>query len=262
VAPGHYQIRARGQTVPGAASLFAAYSVEVFGNDVDNIQVALRPGATLDGTLTVDAGHATRAPDLTTLRVRAPFLDGNGFGDSLTGAVQGNGSYALRGVMKGAHQIVVEGLPAPWVVKSVNYRGSDITDMALTVDERQQLRDVRIVISDHAAEVSGIVINALKLPVANTGVLVCSQAPLFWMRTSRRMKVAFTDQTGRWRISGLPPGEYFAVAAPMVDEGDLGRRDRLEALMAIGTPFRLESEDARPRLTLQLTPVVPMAVVR
>jgi hypothetical protein len=48
----------------------------------------------------------------------------------------------------------------------------------------------------------------------------------------------------------------------MVDESDLGRHDRLEALQAIGTPFRLETADAREQLTLQLTPVVPVATTR
>jgi protocatechuate 3,4-dioxygenase beta subunit len=262
VAPGRYQIRARAQTDPAAAALFAVYSIEMSGTDVGGIQMVLRPGAVLDGKVIVESSGGRRPPDLTTLRVRAPFIDGTAFGDSLTGLVQPDGSYALRGVMKGVHQIAVDGLPDPWVLKSVTYRGSDITDVPLAVEERQRLRDIRIVISDAAAEVSGIVVNARKLPVASTGVLVGARVPVFWMRTSRRLRVTFTDQAGRWRIAGLPPGEYFAVAAPMVDHGDLGHRDRLEALAAAGTPFSLESDAARPRLTLQLTPVVPAAAAR
>jgi hypothetical protein len=262
VAPGHYQIRARGQTPSDVGALFASYAIEVFGNDVDGILMVLRPGAIVDGTVTFESRRGTRPPEPMTLRVRAPFIDGNGFGESLTGLVQSDGSYALRGVMKGVHQLVVEGLTEPWVLKSVRYRGTDITDLPLSVDERQQLHDVRIVVTDTTSEVTGVVLNPLKLPVANTTVLVCTQVPMFWARTSRRLQVAYTDQAGRWTVRGLPPGEYFAVAAPMVDESDLGRHDRLEALQAIGTPFRLETADAREQLTLQLTPVVPVATTR
>jgi protocatechuate 3,4-dioxygenase beta subunit len=262
VAPGRYLIRARGQTDAQATSLFAVYSVEVFGEDVDGIQMTLRPGATLDGLVLVEPAQGTKPPKLTSLRVRAPLVDGNGFGDSLSGTVQANGGYTLRGVIKGDHQLVVDGLEAPWIVKSVRYRGSDITDLQLTVDEREQLRDVRIVITDRSAEVSGVVQNPRKLPVANTGVLVCSEVPVFWMRTSRRLRVTYTDQNGRWRISGLPPGEYFAVASPMIDESDLGRPELLEALHTIGTPFRVDSDTARPTLTLQLVPMVPAAAIR
>jgi len=257
VAPGHYQIRARGQTDPAAPALFAVYSIEVFGGDVEGIRMTLRPGAMLEGTLTVESVRGTRAPDLSGLRVRAPFIDGNAFGDSLTGTVHAGGTYAIRGIMKGAHQIVVDGLTPPWVVKSVHYRGKDITDLQLPVEEREQFADVRIVITDAAGEVSGVVRNPRDLPAANTGVIVCAKAPVFWMRTNRRLRVTVTDQNGRWSVAGLPPGEYFAVASPLIDESDLGRRDRLAALASVGTPFTLDSADARPTLTLQVNSLLP-----
>lgn len=262
VAPGRYQIRARGQTEPAAATLFAVYSIEVFGADADGVTMTLRPGATVDGRLTVESVRGTRPPDLSTLRVRAPFIDGNAFGDSLTGSVQPNGRYTLRGLMQGAHQILVDGLEPPWVVKSVTYHGSDITDLQLPMEEREELHDVRIVISDASTVVSGVVQDSRKLPVANTGVLVCATVPLYWRRTSRRMRIAFTDQQGRWSVTGLPPGEYVAVAGRTIDEGDLGRSDRLETLLPLGTPFRLDSADARATLTLQVSPPVPAATVR
>jgi Carboxypeptidase regulatory-like domain len=260
VAPGRYQIRARGQTDRAGSSLFAVYSIEVFGRDLEGIRMTLRPGAVLDGTVTFESVRGSRAPDLSTLRVRAPLVDGNAFGDSLTGTVKSGGAYVLRGIMKGSHQLVVDGLSPPWVLKSVSYRGKDITDAQLAVDEREQLHDVRIVLTDGASEVSGVVENPRKLPVADTGVLVCSQMPAFWVRTSRRVRVTFTDRDGRWRVAGLPPGEYFAVASPLIDESDPGRRERLEALAPIGTPFRIESDEARPTLTLQVNTQVPPVV--
>jgi len=190
-------------------------------------------------------------------------IDGNAFGDSLTGSVQANGSYALRGIMKGDHQIVVDGLTPPWVLKSIRYRGSDITDLQLAVEEREQLHDVRIVVGDAAAVVSGVVENPRKVPIPHTGVLVGAKVPVFWLRTSRRMRVTFTDENGRWSVAGLPPGDYFAVAAPFIDESDLGRHDRLEALQALGTPFHIDSDESRPTLTLTLTlNPAPAAAVR
>jgi protocatechuate 3,4-dioxygenase beta subunit len=258
VAPGRYQIRARGQTDSEMVTLFAVYAVEVLGQDVNDIRMTLRPGALIDGVVLIDSKTGTK-PDLTTLRVRAPFTDGNAFGDSLTGTVQANGFYTLRGVMSGDHQMVVDGLQPPWVVTRVVSRGSDITDLQLTVEAREQLRNIRIFLSDQSGEVSGVVQTARHLPAANIGVLVCAKVPVFWMRTSRRLRVTFTDQNGRWRVAGLPPGEYFAVASPMIDESDLGRRDHLEALQTIGTPFRIESDAARPTLALQVSPLVPAA---
>src|SRR5262249_37072285 len=159
------------------------------------------------------------------LRVRAPFTDGNGFGDALTGTVQPDGTFAIRGVMSGVHQFVLEGLQAPWVLKSVMLRGSDVTDLEVPVAEREQVRNVRITITDTSGEVSGVVQNARNAPVANVGVMVYSKVPLFWVRTNRRMRVTYTDRDGRFSVPGLPEGEYLAVASSTIDDNDLGRRE-------------------------------------
>ena len=252
VAPGRYQIRARGQTDGTGSALFGSYSVEVAGADIEGLKVTLRPGAVLEGSLAIEHRRGSKTPDFTTLRVRAPFLDGNGFGDSLTGLVQPDGSFALRGIMKGTHQIVVEGLRPPWVVKSMIYQGADITDTPIDATESQSMRDVRVTITDAASEVTGTVTNARRGAVADAGVLVFARVPLFWMRTNRRMRVAYTDTTGRFSVTGLPAGEYVAVASPVVDEGDLGRRDRLEAWASVATPFRLATDQSSVDVPLQI----------
>jgi len=224
----------------------------------------LRPGAILDGRLVVESKRGTKPPLLPSIRVRAPFVDGNSFGDALTGTVQTNGSFALRGLMKGVHQLVLDGLQPPWVVKSVLFRGTDITDQQFDVKESEQFRDVRITITDAGSQVTGVVRNARQLPVANTGVLLFPRVPLFWLRTSRRMRIAYTDREGRFAVPGLPAGEYLAVASGAVDESDLGRRDRLTAWQPLATPFALASDEARADVTLPLVapPPAPTAVIR
>ena len=250
VVPGRYQIRARGVTDPFGAALFAVFSVDVRGIDIGGIKMTLRPGGILEGTLAVENKRGSKPPVLATMRVRAPFIDGNSFGDALTGTVQPDGTFALRGIMRGSHQLVVDGLEPPWVLKSITHQGSDITDLQLDFAEKDYRRDVRVTITDAASEVSGIVENPRKRPIANAGVLIFSKVPLFWMRTSRRMRIAYTDREGRFSVSGLPAGEYVAVTARSVDESDLGRRARLEVLQDAGVSFRLPTDDARAALTL------------
>jgi hypothetical protein len=252
VVPGRYQIRARGQTDAGGAALFGVFTIEVNGRDIEGIRITLRPGAVVEGTLTVESRRGTKPPALPTIRVRAPFTDGNSFGDSLTGTVQRDGTFALRGIMRGAHQFVLDGLQPPWVLKSIAYQGADITDLQLDVSEKQQFRGVRVTITDTGSDLSGVVMNQYSLPVANTGVLVFSRIPLFWTRTNRRMRIAYTDQDGRFSVAGLPAGEYVAIASATVDETDLGRPDRLRAWQDRGTAFRLDANDARATVTLQV----------
>jgi hypothetical protein len=259
VVPGHYQIRVRGQTETAGVALFAVFTIQVLGTDTDGIQMMLRPGAILDGRLIVESKRGTKPPPLPSIRVRAPFTDANSFGDALTGTVQANGSFALRGLMKGAHQLVLDGLQLPWVLKSVQFRGTDITDQRIDVAQQEQFRDVRVTISDAGSQVTGVVRNARQLPVANTGVIIFPRVELFWMRTSRRMRIAYTDRDGRFAVVGLPAGEYQAVASLALDESDLGSRDRLTAWQRLATPFALASDEARADVTLPL--VAPPAAL-
>ena len=262
VVPDRYQIRALGQSDPAGAALFAVFTADVMGTDVQGISMTLRPGALVDGRVAVDAKHTTKPPMLSTLRVRAPFTDGSAFGDALTGTVQPDGTFEIRGVMSGAHQFVLDGLQPPWVVKTVMLHGSDVTDLEVPVAERDQLHDLRITIAEAASEVSGIVQNARNVPIANMGVMVYPKVPLFWRRTSRRMRVTFTDRDGRFSVPGLPAGEYLAVASSTIDETDFGHRERLQALQAYAVPFRLATDDARATVTLHIAPILAPSATR
>src|SRR5262249_48714861 len=62
VAPGHYQIRARGQTDADSPALFSTFALEVAGTDVDGISMTLRPGGILDGRLKIDARSGAKPP--------------------------------------------------------------------------------------------------------------------------------------------------------------------------------------------------------
>jgi hypothetical protein len=93
-------------------------------------------------------------------------------------------------------------------------------------------------------------------------VLVFPRAPLFWTRTNRRMRVAYTDRDGRFAIAGLPAGEYFAVASHALDDSELGRRDRLTAWEPLATTFVLNSDEARASITLPLVAPPGLSVIR
>ena len=252
VHPGRYQIRARGQTDAAGAMQFAQFAIDVLNSDIDGIEMVLRPGATIEGTVVVERHPGVGAAALSGLRVRAPSIDGNAFGDGFTGPVQANGTFVLRGVMQGPHQIVVDNLPPHWMLRQVIYRGLDVTDRVIDVDENEQVRGVRVMVREGASVVDGVVHDAAKQPVADAGVLIFARSPMFWMPTNRRMRAAATDREGRFSVTGLPAGDYLAVASMTIDAGDLGRRDRLRALEPLGTALQLDSDGARSTVTLVL----------
>jgi hypothetical protein len=260
VPPGRYRLRARGETAASGPPLFATFTLTIESRDVNTVEMMLRPGGTLDGELTLETPHAARAPILSRLHVRAPSVDGGEFGDPLGGAVDARGRFVLRGLMTGDHQLVIEGLPSPWVIKSVVLRGRDISDAGFEVGEGQKLRGARITITDQASEVSGHVRDK-GAPVADAAVLVYPVAPQFWVRAHRRMRLTRTDEEGRFSVRGLPEGEYFAIASGAIDDTALGRRERLDAMRAVATPLSISGPDAHITLELPFVAVLPGAPV-
>jgi hypothetical protein len=257
VPPGSYHIRARGQVEPGGSSLFATYRIAVDGRDISNVKLVLQPGATVTGNLTVEAVRPSRPAVPGGLRVRAPLTDGSSFGDTATGEVLADGSFVIRGLMSGAHILTVEGLQYPWVLKSVTYRGQDITDTGFDVSGLQQRFDeVRVAITDVASEVSGVVRDAAGAAVPDATVLIVPLADQFWTRTSRRLGVLRTDAAGRYRMRGLPAGEYRAIASLEMDESEAYRPVLLRNFRDVGVALSLKNLEERV-LDLRLTSVAP-----
>jgi hypothetical protein len=243
VPPGRYHVRARGEVEPGGTAHFATYSVTVEGRDVDQLAMTLVPGGTIEGLVAAETVSSPRLA-YSGLRVRAPIAGGN-FGDTLTGDVGRDGGFRIRGVMPGSHRILVEGLPDEWVVKSVAYRGQDLTDAVLDVESRQELKDVKVVITDATTEVRGTVADERGRGAARALVAFVPAERRFWTRISRRFRLLRTDSGGRYRIRGLPAGRYHALATYDLDESDAHRRDIVEDVVARAASLDLDDRAHR-----------------
>ena len=147
VVPGNYQIRARGQTDPAGAALFAVYSLQVLGNDVENIQMALRPGAMLSGWLTVESKRGTKPPaPAPRPRARAVHrrqrlrrrADGQRPARRDVRAARPHGGRSTSSWSTACLRLGAE---------ERAHRGTDITDRQFYVTRAGEVRDVRVTIT-------------------------------------------------------------------------------------------------------------------
>jgi hypothetical protein len=252
VTPGHYQVRAHGYTQANGPTLFATFDIDVAERDVANIEMSLRPGVPLDGRIVVQHQHRGGSLPLTSLMVRAPLVDGSGFGDALTGRVARDGSFVIRGLIIGTHHLLVEGVPPAWTVKSVLLQGRDFTDRPFDVDDVRGLHDVMVTITDASSELAGTVKDAENRPAANAGVLVFAASPAFWIPGGRRVQLTRTDAEGRFILRGLPPGAYLAVASPALDEASARAIRRFERLRDAATALTITADASRATIDLPL----------
>ena len=243
VPPGHYIIRARGDTERGAPSPFASFQVVVEDQDVSNIRMALGPGAQLSARLEFDSPSTMSPADLTRILVSAPMMGGTMFGGEPRGKVQLDGSFHLDSVQAGKRFVRVDSLPEAWSLKTVYYRGRDVTDIPLELDKGDQVRDLRLVLTDRLTGLTGTVRNQQGEIVTDRTVVALPVDSTLWRPRSRHVRLAYLDLNGRYQIQGLPAWAHLVAAVEGIDESELYEREALERVAALGVSVTLREGD-------------------
>jgi hypothetical protein len=238
VPPGRYVLRARGDDRDRPEYAFQPISVS--GQDLDGVTVILSPGATLTGTVTFQEGQ-TQTPDVTQVRITAPSTDQGSFGPQPNARVDKDGHFSLTGVPVGSHLIRSNGNLRGWALRSVNIAGRDVTDAPVVLRSGETVGNVEIVFTDRLSEINGTITNEQGTPVPEYTVLAFSTDRSLWRPQARQIMTARPDQTGKYRIRGLPPGEYYVTTVDPAEQGEWFEPAYLDERRA-GAPHLILSE--------------------
>ena len=203
-------------------------SVVVAGADVEGVVVALHEGARLSGRIEFEGG----APASTAgVRVSAPdtVLAGS-YGSAGVGSIADDWSFELTNVWPGERVIRLNGLPSDFSLKAVYVDGEDVTDTPREFSSRESLSNVQVVVTKRITEVSGSVTDDGGRPVPDYTVIFFSTDEGKLKPGGRGRGTGRPDGSGRYRVPGLPPGEYFAVAVEWLPAGDADDPDVLSEL--------------------------------
>jgi hypothetical protein len=217
VPPGRYILRARGDD--SETPQFAAQPVSMNGEDVADFTILLSPGATVNGTVMFLPGQSA-VPDLTQFRILAPSTDQSDFGPQPNTRADKEGRFTLSGVSAGSHLIRSGGNARGWILKSVTIGGRDVTDTPIQLRSGENLANVAIVFTDKQNEISGTVTNDTGTPMPDYTVLAFPTDASLWRPQARQIMTARPDQTGKYRIRGLPPGQYYVVTVDPTEQGE------------------------------------------
>jgi hypothetical protein len=265
LAPGDYSLEVQamrpgviGRPNPGDQQ-FGRLRISVGSAPLSDLTIVLGPGATMSGTLVFE-GDSPPPPNPEQIIVGvSPPPPSGGSCQSDRGSVAG-GAFRVQGIV-GTCLVRVMGNLGRWNVKSITQGDSDLMDRPVTFDPGQQLRNVRIVLTDKRTlltlnvvddggratrEYVGLVFSTdktkwsdlsgryLQVYVPYLTVMDRPGAPL---RGSADVRPAPTEQ--RDRISGLPPGDYYAVALTDIASDDTHDPAILERLAAVATRVSL-----------------------
>ena len=217
VPPGRYILRARGDD--SETPQFAALPISLNGADVDDFTVILSGGATVSGTVTFQTG-STSVPDLSQFRISAPSTDQSAFGPQPNARPDKDGHFTLAGVAAGTHLFRAGGNARGFTLKSVTIAGRDITDTPIELRAGETVSNVAIVFTDQLSEINGTLTTEQGTPVSEYTVLAFPTDASLWRPQARQIMTTRPDQTGKYRIRGLPPGQYFLVAVDPAEQGE------------------------------------------
>ena len=245
VAYGTYVIQAYGRPVGGGnlgKAPFGALPLVVAG-DRDDLRVQILTGAVVRGRILFE-GDAPRPAPNRVMVTAAPveFVSGPLGGGPPNTVTHEDWTFDVQN-MQGLG-VIRPNIGAPgWILKSVMAGGRDVTDAA--VDFRKgDINDVEITLTSRASAVSGSVMDG-DIPARDYAVVLFADDAASWTFPSRFLAVARPAPQGGFRIAGLPPAAYLAVALPSVSNFEFQDPEFLQALRPFATRVVLNEGDTK-----------------
>ena len=240
VAPGRYQVQARtGGRAAGGEGEMARMDLVVGADDVTGLTMVTAPGGVVTGTIVSDSGEPFdfRAPQLQVaarpLNVDVPGIAGGG-----AGRVGDDWSFELRGLTD--TRLIRVNAPQGWVLKSVGLNGQDITDVPTEFPPGQAVAGVQVVLTKKVSALSGLVTDQHSKPLLDATVVVFPANEKLWAFQSRFIRAARPDQSGTYRMAGLPPAvDYLVVAMQGLEDGQAGDPEFLATIKDLAKKFTL-----------------------
>jgi hypothetical protein len=119
-----------------------------------------------------------------------------------------------------------------WTLKSAMLNGRDVSDEAFVLRPNEDVTGLVVTMTDRPTELSGIVTDGSGRPAPGFPIMVFSTDRAYWTPGSRRVQQARPASDGRYRLAGLPAGEYFVCALTDLDRSQLYDPAFLESLVS------------------------------
>lgn len=229
VAPGAYTILATVENAP--VPMMARQALQVVSNSVEDLRLSPQPGGWIHGRLRLEGKSGGRFdPSQMFLTLRSAdgdddalseFTMGNGFSHLARVAADGTfewksvppGTYYVQFAGEGSAPYSPTGGNADWYLKSVATGGRDVGDAGISVNGGAASLD--LVASANGGVVDGVVVDSKGEPVANAVVAAIPEMRL--RARAERYRKTVSDQSGRFTLHGVVPGEYTVLAWESVE---------------------------------------------
>jgi Carboxypeptidase regulatory-like domain len=253
VSPGEYVLQVvRNRSSVEREGEFAYAFITIADHDVTNLNIRTAIGSTISGRLTFLGGEPPKTNDLEIVAIPVDRDRSPRIGGATTRArVTDDGRFELKGV-SGPRRLQVVREPTGWMTKAIVDHGLDISDSTIEFGrEEQSLRELEITFTNQVTRIRGQVPNSRDVPASDVSIVAFATRRDLWYERTRFFRRVSSDRDGSFVIEGLPPEEYFVVAAVTPDDpGEWQDPDVLDRLSR-GAPRVHLSEGQTLSVTLQ-----------
>jgi Carboxypeptidase regulatory-like domain len=249
LAPGTYTLRAQrmGPVGPQADPEVASATITVTGDDIADVQLVAAKASTLTGRIIVDPAASSMLPRQLMIRAFPTNFAGMGpqsaparVADDLTFEIKSTPG-VMRLMLGGGFGPTTDG----WSIRSVRLNGADVTDAGIEFKPNEDISGVEVELTNKVTTIAGTVKTARGELSKEYTAIVFAQDKEKWTGNSRYQSSGRPDQDGRFKISGLPPGEYYVVAVDRLEQGQSGDPEFLERVRSRAVSLSLREGETR-----------------
>jgi Carboxypeptidase regulatory-like domain len=233
VPPGSYRLRALNQREQVGSAI-----IEVRDADIENVEIVLRPGTEVIGTLRPEGES------------KEPLDNWVAIFDGPENSFVGRPKYPERvfTVSLAAGHYTIQ-LSRGMTLSHAWLNGTDILADGLTVGDTGRIQ-LDLVASVETGQIAGNVVNASGEPPAGATVVLVPEAKL--RDQTQRFDNVSTDQYGNFLLKDVAPGAYKVFAWDDVEEGMWFDPDFLKKFEKFGEPVTVKAKQAeRVKITLR-----------
>jgi hypothetical protein len=249
------------------SALWAMQDLTVDGHDQSGLSLTLAAGMTVSGKVVFEGTTLPQPTDLKRTMVMLSGMSGGSSGNaqvdqaaSILGgsmaSANADGTFSLKGVTPSKYRLValanglLMGLAAPqtggWILKSAMFNGRDLADYPLDVKPNEDVTGIVATFTDRPTELSGAVQDQNGRPTGGYPIIVFSTDRSLWAAGSRRVQQVRPSSDGKFKVVGLPAGEYYVAAVVDFEPNDLANPAFLEQLAA--SSFKITFADGEKKV--------------
>lgn len=241
LSPGEYTITAQQFGTPDAE--VATTKITVGTESISDLRLVGAKPVAARGRVIVDPAAATSLPPHLMLQAfpvqMMPML-----GPRAPAAVQDDMSFELKAA-PGLYRLNLMPPGQGWTIRSVRLSGADLTDSGLEIKANEEISALEVELTNKLTTITGLVTNARGDAVKDYTAIVFAQDPARWAGNTRHVSQGRPDQDGRFKINGLPPGDYYIVALDRVEAGEAGDPEFLERVRTKASRLSLDEGETK-----------------